>query len=52
MSSGAEVVTVRAVDLDDPEEGTHARLSFTLEKNVIDEETGRPLFAIGRETGR
>lgn len=40
-----------AVDYDDPSEGTNARLIYSIEKNVIEEETGSPIFEIEPETG-
>ncbi|TGZ48742.1 Uncharacterized protein DBV15_06802 [Temnothorax longispinosus] len=40
-----------AVDYDDPNEGTNARLIYSIEKNVIEEETGSPIFEIESETG-
>ncbi|XP_068232681.1 neural-cadherin-like isoform X1 [Palaemon carinicauda] len=46
-----EVVTIKAEDYDDPDEGTNARLTYYLEKNVMDESVGKPIFSIDRETG-
>lgn len=40
-----------AVDYDDPNEGTNAKLIYSIEKNVIEEETGSPIFEIESETG-
>ena len=40
-----------AVDYDDAEEGTNAKLKYSIEKNVIDEHTGTPIFEIEEETG-
>ena len=40
-----------AVDYDDPNEGTNAKLTYSIEKNVIDEEQGRPIFEIEPDTG-
>lgn len=45
------VMTMTAVDYDDPSEGTNARLIYSIEKNVIEEETGSPIFEIESETG-
>jgi len=45
------VMTMTAVDYDDPNEGTNARLIYSIEKNVIEEETGSPIFEIESETG-
>lgn len=44
-------MTMTAVDYDDPSEGTNARLIYSIEKNVIEEETGSPIFEIESETG-
>jgi hypothetical protein len=48
---GMVVMTMTAVDYDDPSEGTNARLIYSIEKNVIEEETGSPIFEIESETG-
>lgn len=40
-----------AVDYDDPQEGTNAKLTYSIEKNVIEEETGSPIFDIEPDTG-
>ena len=40
-----------AVDYDDVEEGTNAKLKYSIEKNVIDENTGTPIFEIEEESG-
>jgi hypothetical protein len=45
------VMTMTAVDYDDPSEGSNARLIYSIEKNVIEEETGSPIFEIESETG-
>ena len=45
------VMTMTAVDYDDPNEGTNAKLTYSIEKNVIDENTGMPIFEIESETG-
>lgn len=34
---GMVVMTMTAVDYDDPNEGTNAKLTYSIEKNVIDE---------------
>ena len=44
-------MTMTAVDYDDPNEGTNAKLTYSIEKNVIDENTGMPIFEIESETG-
>lgn len=48
---GMVVMTMTAVDYDDPSEGTNAKLIYSIEKNVIEEETGSPIFEIESETG-
>ncbi|XP_042227979.1 putative neural-cadherin 2 isoform X2 [Homarus americanus] len=48
---GASVAQVSATDNDDPREGHNARLVYSLEKNVIDEASGRPIFAVDSEQG-
>ena len=40
-----------AVDFDDVEEGNNAKLTYSIEKNVIDENTGTPIFEIEETTG-
>lgn len=49
--TGMVVMTMTAVDYDDPSEGTNARLVYSIEKNVIEEETGSPIFEIESDTG-
>lgn len=44
-------MTMTAVDYDDPSEGTNAKLIYSIEKNVIEEETGSPIFEIESDTG-
>lgn len=44
-------MTMTAVDYDDPHEGANAKLIYSIEKNVIEEETGSPIFEIESETG-
>ncbi|KDR14826.1 Neural-cadherin [Zootermopsis nevadensis] len=50
-TAGMVVMTMTAVDYDDPNESTNARLIYSIEKNVIEEETGSPIFEIESETG-
>ncbi|XP_043475146.1 neural-cadherin isoform X3 [Leptopilina heterotoma] len=50
-TAGMVVMTMTAVDYDDPTEGTNAKLMYSIEKNVIEEETGSPIFEIEQETG-
>ncbi|XP_076297147.1 neural-cadherin isoform X1 [Lasioglossum baleicum] len=50
-TAGMVVMTMTAVDYDDPNESTNAKLVYSIEKNVIEEETGSPIFEIEPETG-
>ncbi|XP_063593784.1 putative neural-cadherin 2 [Penaeus indicus] len=50
--AGSEVTQVSATDYDDPLESTNAILTYAVEKNVIDELTGQPIFTIDPNTGR
>ncbi|XP_069196001.1 putative neural-cadherin 2 isoform X2 [Procambarus clarkii] len=50
--AGAEVTRVVAVDYDDPLESTNALLTYSVEKNVIDEHSGQPIFTIDAHSGR
>ncbi|XP_046410179.1 neural-cadherin isoform X2 [Neodiprion virginianus] len=50
-TAGMVVMTMTAVDYDDPSEGTNAKLLYSIEKNVIEEETGSPIFEIESDTG-
>ncbi|XP_066596420.1 LOW QUALITY PROTEIN: neural-cadherin-like [Prorops nasuta] len=50
-TAGMIVMTMTAVDYDDPSEGTNAKLVYSIEKNVIEEGTGSPIFEIEPETG-
>lgn len=43
---------VVATDYDDPAELDHTSLTYAIEKNVIDEHTGKPIFDIDPLTGR
>ncbi|XP_043210951.1 neural-cadherin-like isoform X4 [Amphibalanus amphitrite] len=45
------VMTMTAEDYDDPEEGNNAKLAYSIEKNVVDETHGKPIFAIEPSTG-
>ena len=45
------VMTMTAIDYDDVEEGNNAKLTYSIEKNVIDENTGTPIFEIEETTG-
>lgn len=48
---GTVVARMLATDPDDPNEGNNARLVYSLEKNVIDETSGSPIFTIDSERG-
>ena len=50
-TAGMMVMTMTAIDYDDLEEGTNAKLKYSIEKNVIDENTGTPIFEIEEDTG-
>ena len=50
-TAGMMVMTMTALDYDDVEEGNNAKLKYSIEKNVIDENTGTPIFEIEEETG-
>ena len=43
---------MKAQDHDDPEEGSNAQLTYSLQKNVIDETSGRAVFTVNRNTGQ
>ena len=45
------VMTMTAIDYDDPNEGSNAKLTYSIEKNVIDENTGMVIFEIESDTG-
>nr|XP_045603729.1 putative neural-cadherin 2 isoform X2 [Procambarus clarkii]XP_045603730.1 putative neural-cadherin 2 isoform X2 [Procambarus clarkii] len=45
------VGVVWAWDADDEKEGTNALLTYTIEKNVMEERSGQAIFAINPETG-
>ncbi len=45
------VMTMTAVDYNDPNEGSNPKLTYSIEKNIIDEKTGMPIFEIESETG-
>ena len=49
---GTEVVQISAEDPDDPEEGRNAQLVYSLQKNVIDEASGKPIFSVDSVSGR
>lgn len=45
------VATVTAWDADDSTSGTNARLTYSIEKNVVDEKSGQALFAVHPRSG-
>ncbi|XP_045132549.1 putative neural-cadherin 2 [Portunus trituberculatus] len=50
-AANLSVAVVAAWDADDASEGTNARLTYSIEKNVIDERSGDAIFAVHPETG-
>ncbi|KAG8240691.1 beta-catenin binding [Homalodisca vitripennis] len=50
-TAGMVVVTMTATDQDDPLEGGNAQLVYNIEKNVLDEQTGTPIFSIEPHSG-
>lgn len=42
---------MEAVDYDDPEEGGNAQLTYNIEKNALDEQTGAAIFSVDPRTG-
>ena len=50
-TAGMVVMAMTAVNYNDPNEGSNAKLTYSIEKNVIDENTGMPIFEIESETG-
>lgn len=40
-----------AIDYDDVNEGTNAKILYSIEKNVIEEESGTSIFEIDKDTG-
>ncbi|XP_069945615.1 putative neural-cadherin 2 isoform X3 [Cherax quadricarinatus] len=45
------VAVIAAWDADDASEGTNAKLTYAIEKNVIDELSGEAIFSVHPETG-
>lgn len=45
------MIQVEATDYDDPREGQNAKVTYSLEKNVIDESSGSPILVIHTRTG-
>ncbi len=50
-TAGMVVMTMTAIDYYDLEEGTNAKLKYSIEENVIDENTGTTIFEIEEDTG-
>ncbi|XP_054281690.1 neural-cadherin-like [Macrosteles quadrilineatus] len=50
-TAGELVMTMKAVDYDDPEEGGNADILYSIEKNVVEEGTGLPIFEIDPLSG-
>ncbi|KAG7160255.1 Neural-cadherin-like 14 [Homarus americanus] len=48
---GASVVQVVARDHDDPQEADNARVTYSLEKNAVDESSGSAIFSINNQLG-
>nr|XP_045618159.1 putative neural-cadherin 2 [Procambarus clarkii] len=48
---GASVVQVVATDHDDPQEADNAKVTYSLEKNAVDESSGSPIFSIDSQLG-
>ena len=40
-----------SLDISDLKEGTNAKLKYSIEENVVDENTGTPIFEIEEDTG-
>ncbi|KAF2359630.1 Cadherin [Trinorchestia longiramus] len=49
--SGTPVVTIAAQDFDDENEGSNSKLIYSLQKNAVDEITGRAIFSVDVTTG-
>ena len=49
--TGTLVAVVSANDYDDPKEANNAKLTYSLEKNVIDEATGHAIFEVDSNSG-
>lgn len=45
------VAVVAAWDADDTSEGTNAKVTYSIQKNVMHERTGEPIFSLHPETG-
>ncbi|XP_046994515.1 neural-cadherin-like [Schistocerca americana] len=49
--AGTIVLNVTAVDNDDPYEGLNAKITYSIEKNVVDETSGSAIFMIDSDSG-
>ena len=49
--AGSAVVVVSAWDADDTTDGSNARLTYAIEKNVVDEASGTAIFSVEPDTG-
>lgn len=45
------MVLVSAWDADDADEGANAQLTYSIEKNVVDERTGEAIFSVEPRSG-
>ncbi|XP_045130739.1 neural-cadherin-like isoform X2 [Portunus trituberculatus] len=50
-AANLSVALVAAYDADDASEGTNAKLTYAIEKNVIEERSGEAIFVVHPETG-
>ncbi|KAK8404802.1 hypothetical protein O3P69_001423 [Scylla paramamosain] len=50
-AAGSAVVVVSAWDADDATDGSNARLTYAIEKNVVDEASGAAIFSVEPDTG-
>ncbi|XP_045101058.1 putative neural-cadherin 2 isoform X2 [Portunus trituberculatus] len=51
VPAGSAVVVVSAWDADDATDGSNARLTYAIEKNVVDEASGAAIFSVEPDTG-
>lgn len=51
LFAGIVVLTMSAIDYDDPLEDGNAQIVYNIEKNVLDEQTGTPIFTIEPTSG-
>ncbi|XP_068200505.1 neural-cadherin-like [Palaemon carinicauda] len=50
-AKGISVIRMEAEDYDDPNEGTNAKITYSITKNAIDEATAKPVFEIDAQSG-